>query len=72
MLRYHGRSVGPGTTESVRATRGSTTQDGTDAMHGCCAMLFLLSWLDTERLSGRAVITSLVSMRAQSVRCHVP
>ena len=28
MLRYHARSVGSGTTESVRATRGSTTQDG--------------------------------------------
>ena len=41
MLRYHGRCVGSGTTESVRATRGSTTQDGTDAVHGCCAMLFL-------------------------------
>ena len=64
MLRYHARSVGSGTTESVRATRGSTTQDGTDAIHGCCAMLFLFSWLDTERLSGRAVITSLVSMRS--------
>ena len=64
MLRYHARSVGSGTTESVRATRGSTTQDGTDAIHGCCAMLFLFSWLDTERLSRRAVITSLVSMRS--------
>ena len=64
MLRYHARSVGSGTTESVRATRGSTTQDGTDATHGCCAMLFLFSWLDTERLPGRAVITSLVSMRS--------
>ena len=56
--------MGSGTTESVRATRGSTTQDGTDAIHVCCAMLFLFSWLDTERLSRRAVITSLVSMRS--------
>ena len=56
--------MGSRTTESVRATRGSPTQDGTDAIHGCCAMLFLFSWLDTERLSGRAVITSLVSMRS--------
>ena len=30
----------------------------------CCAVLFLFSWLDTERLSGRAKITSLVSMRS--------
>ena len=50
-LRYHARSVGSGTTESERATRGSTTQDGTDAIHGCCAVLFSFSWLDTERLS---------------------
>ena len=64
MLRYHARSVGSGTTESVRATRGSPTQDGTAAVHGCCAMLFLFSWLDTERPSGRAVITSLVGMRS--------
>ena len=64
MLRYHGRSVGSGTTESARATRGSTTQDGTDAIHGCRAMLFLFSWLDTARPAGRAVITSLVSMRS--------
>ena len=60
----NGRSVGSRTIESVRATRGSTTQDGTDAIHGCCAMLFLFSWLQTERLSGRAVITSLVSLRS--------
>ena len=58
------RSVGSRTTESVCATRGSTTQDGTDAIHGCCAMLLSFSWLDTERLSGRDVITSLVSMRS--------
>ena len=63
---YHvyARSVGSRTTECVRATRGSTTQDGTDAIHGCCALLFLCSWLDTEQLQGRAVITSLVSMRS--------
>ena len=64
MLRYHARRVGSGTTESIRATRGSTTQDGTDAIHGCCVVLFLFSWLDTKRLSGRAVIISLVSMRS--------
>ena len=52
MLRYHARIVGSGTTESALATRGSTTQDGTDAIHGCCAMLFLFSWLDTERQPG--------------------
>ena len=63
-FRYLARSVGSGTTESVSAARGSTTQDGTDAIHGCCAMLFLFSWLDTERLSGRAMITSLMSMRS--------
>ena len=61
------RSVGSGTTESVRATRGPTTQDGTDAMHGCCAMLFLFSWPETERLPGRAVITSLVSTIAEKM-----
>ena len=48
----------------VRVTRGSTTQDGTDAIHGCYAVLFLFSWIDTERLPGRAVITSLVSLRS--------
>ena len=48
----------------VRATRGSPTHDGTDAIHGCCALLFLFSWLDTKRLSGRAAITSLVSMHS--------
>ena len=64
------RSVGSGTTESVHATRGSTTQDGTDVIHGSCAMLFLFSWLDTERLSGRAVIASLVSMRSASAVSH--
>ena len=62
--RKSARRVGSATTESVRVTRGSTTQDGTDAIHGCCAMCFFFSWLDTERLSGRAVITSLVSMRS--------
>ena len=31
---------------------------------GCFAMLFLFLWLDTEQLPGRAVITSLVSMRS--------
>ena len=43
MLRYHARSVGSGTTESVRVTRGSKTQDGTNAIHACCAMFFLFS-----------------------------
>ena len=50
-LKTSARNVGSRTTESVPATRGSTTQDGTDAIHGCCAMLFSFSWLDTERLS---------------------
>ena len=50
-LRYHARSVGSRTTESVLATRGSTTQDGTDAIHGCCAMLIFLMARKTKRLS---------------------
>ena len=54
--------MGSRTTDSVRATRGTPTQDGTNAIHGSCAILFLFSWFETERLSGRAVITSLVSM----------
>ena len=41
MLRYHARSVGSRTTESARATRGSTTQYGTDALHGFCTFLLL-------------------------------
>ena len=56
--------MGSRTTNSVRATRASPTQDGTDATHGCCAMLFLFSWLHTERFSGHAVITNLVNMRS--------
>ena len=54
------RSVGSRTTESVRATR---TQDGTDAIHGCCAMLFSFCWTQNG-YPGRAVITCLVSMRS--------
>ena len=71
-LRYHARSVGSRTTESVRATRGSTTQDGTDAIHGCCVLCCYLSHGSTQNgYPGRAVITSLVSMRPVCA-CDVP
>ena len=70
-FRYLARSVGSRTTESVNATRGSTTQDGTDAIHGCRAMLFFSH--GSKQNGHQGVLWSHVSWAcAQSVRCHVP
>ena len=53
MFFVFGRSVGSVTMETVRLTRvDNNTQDGTESIHGWCAMLFSVSWLDT--------VTSLV------------
>ena len=54
--------MGSVTMETVRLARvDNNTQDGTESIHGWCAMLFSFSWLDTDGyIQGRAVITSLV------------
>ena len=48
--------------ETVRLTRGdNNTQDGTESIHGWCAMLFFHSHgLIQTAIQGRFVITSLV------------
>ena len=73
MLRHHGRSMGSGTTESVRATRGSTDTgwNRRNTWMLCSVVSFLMARHRTA-IQGRAVIISLCRVCAQSVRCHVP
>ena len=73
MLRYHGRSVGSVTMETVRLTRvDNNTQDGTESNHGWCAMLLSFSWIDTDGYPNACCDHKSCRVCAQSVRCRIP
>ena len=59
--------------KTVHLTRvDNNTNDGTESIHGWCAMLFSFSWLDTDGYPRACRDHKSCRVCAQSVRCHIP